>query len=84
MSNERLLKNLKFLIQEGRIFSPKEFYNNYKGCLKGDGLAIFVTKDLEIIRNFKEGWELLQKAVDGYDYFSTYKCKIAFIVWFNR
>ena len=84
MSDEQLLKELKFLVRVGCIFSPREFYDDYEGCLRGDGSATFVTKDLEIIKDFKKGWELLEEAVDGYDYFSVYKCKIAFVVWFNR
>lgn len=84
INNKQLLDKLKFLVRVGRIFSPKEFYNDYEGCLKGDGSATFVNKNLEIIEDFKKGWELLEEAVDEYDCFSYYKCKIAFVVWFNR
>lgn len=84
MSDERLLNKLKFLIKDGHVFSSSEFYDDYESCLKGDGSATFITKDLEIIEDFKKGWQLIQEAVDKYGIFSTYDCKIAFVVWFNR
>lgn len=80
----KLLNELKNLINSGDIFSPSEFYDEYESCLEGEGSATFITKDLEIIEDFEKGWKLIQKEIDKYGTFSPHKCKIAFVVWFNR
>lgn len=81
-ANEHI--NLRQLIETGDIFSPQEFYDEYESCLKGDGFAVFIMKDLSVNSDFKTCWNLLENCVDKYDIFDRYKCQIAFIIWFNR
>lgn len=80
----RKYKELKQLISTGDVFTPQEFVNDYEYCLKGDGCATFITKDLEIIEDFKKGWDMLIEATDKYNILNSNSCKIAFVIWFNR
>lgn len=79
---------IKFLIKTGDIFSPAEFYDQYDMCLKGDGHAVFITKELEIMNDngneFSKGWQMLEDATKKYNSFSRWECKLAFVIWFNR
>ena len=75
---------LKKLLGLGVVFLPREFYDDYESCLRGDGSATFVTKDLKLIDDFSEGWKLLEEAVDDYNFLLHNDCKIAFVIWFNR
>ena len=81
-ANEHI--HLRQLIETGDIFSPQEFYDEYESCLKGDGSAVFIMKDLSVNEDFETCWSILENCVDKYDIFDRYKCQIAFIIWFNR
>lgn len=76
--------HLRQLIETGDIFSPQEFYDEYESCLKGEGIAVFIMKDLSINSDFKTCWSILENCVDKYNIFDRYECQIAFIIWFNR
>ena len=80
----RNYKDLKNSISTGDVFSPQGFYDDYEDCLRGDGLATFVTKDLEIISDFQKGWDMLIKAIDKYGILDNNSCEISFVIWFNR
>lgn len=80
----REYKDLKNLIGTGDVFSSQEFFEDYEYCLKGEGIANFVTKNLEIISDFEQGWDMLIKAIDKYGIFDSNSCEISFVIWFNR